>query len=145
MRYFSNNLTRNNRNDVAKKIIVILIIFQLLYSCNDGEAEDKCLSTGIGYITSVNAPASGLVGETIDIELDFIVINGCGEFGKFIENQNNTILDIEIEAKYDGCICTQDIPTRKIKYQFIPESTGNYELNFKSSPTEFITVTLSIN
>lgn len=125
--------------------MAILIIFGLFNSCNDDDGEDKCISTGIGYVTSVNSPTSGMVNETIDIDLDFIVIDGCGEFGEFIENQENNVLNITIEAKYEGCICTQDIPARKINYQFFPESAGDYELNFRSSPTEFITVNLSIN
>lgn len=128
-----------------KNLILILIIFGLFNSCNDDDGEEKCISTGIGYVTSVNSPTSGQVDETIVIELDFIVINGCGDFGEFIETQNNNVLNITIEAKYEGCICTQDIPTRKINYQFSPESAGDYELNFRSSQTEFITVNLSIN
>jgi hypothetical protein len=121
------------------------MIFGLFNSCNDDDGEDECISTGIGYVTSVNSPSSGLVNETVNIELDFIVINGCGEFGQFIESQNNNIRNITVEAKYEGCLCTQDIPTRKINYLFSTESAGDYELKFKSSPTEFITVNLSIN
>lgn len=130
---------------MCKNLILILIIFGLFISCNDDDGESKCISIGIGYVTSVDSPKFGQVNETIDIELDFIVINGCGEFGEFIETQNNNVLNITIEAKYEGCICTQDIPTRKINYQFSTESTGDYELNFRSSQTEFITVNLSIN
>ena len=131
---------------VQKKLLVILMIFGLFIGCNDDDDwEEECISIGTEYVTSVLSPTSALVNETINIELEFIVYNGCGEFGKFIETQNNNVLNITIEAKYEGSVCTKDIPTRKVNYQFSPQSTGNYELNFRSSPTEFISVNLSIN
>lgn len=133
-------------------LFVSVIVFGILSSCNldqgcdlDQEKEGECISNKIEYVTSVNSPSTGSVNETITIEVSFQVFNGCGGFGKFIENQNNTTKNIEIEAKYQGCICTQDLPIRTTNYKFIPTRTGNYKLNFRSSPTEFITVNLAIN
>ena len=51
---------------------------------------------------------------------------------------------IEINARYEGCICTQDAPIRTVNYEFITQIPGNYELRFKSNDTDFITVNLLI-
>lgn len=40
----------------------------------------------IAYITSVNSLSNGFVNQNITIEVSFGVNNGCGNFGKFIEN-----------------------------------------------------------
>jgi hypothetical protein len=121
------------------------IFFGLLFSCSiDQKNEGECVSNKTEYVTSVNSPSKVSVNETINIEVSFQVFNGCGRFGKFIETQNNNTKNIEVEAKYEGCICTQDLPIRATNYKFIPNRIGNYELNFISSPTEFITVNLAI-
>jgi hypothetical protein len=126
-------------------LFVSIIVFGLLSGCNlDQEKEGECVSNKIEFVTSVNSPSTGSVNETINIEVSFRVFNGCGGFGKFIETQNNNIKNIQIEAKYEGCICTDDIPIRTTNYKFIPTRTGNYKLNFRSSPTEFITIDLVI-
>ena len=115
-------------------------------SCNDdNNEEDECIINKIEYVTSINSPNTGTINETVNIEVNFKVRNGCGRFGKFIESENGNIRNIEVEAKYEGCICTQDVPIRTVNYEFKTTNSGNYELKFKSSPTEFITVNLTIN
>ena len=115
-------------------------------SCNDdNNEEDECIINKIEYVTSINSPNTGTINDTVNIEVNFRVFNGCGRFGKFIESENGNIRNIEVEAKYEGCICTQDVPIRTVNYEFKTTNSGNYELKFKSSPTEFITVNLTIN
>ena len=115
-------------------------------SCNDdNKEEDECITNKIEYVTSVNSPNTGTINDTVNIEVNFGVFNGCGGFGKFIESENGNIRNIKVEAKYEGCICTQDAPIRTVNYEFKTANSGNYELKFKSSPTEFIIVNLTIN
>ena len=121
------------------------MIFGILISCNDDDKEDECITSKTEYVTSVNSPTTGTVNQTINIDVKFGVSNGCGGFGKFIETENGNTRIIEIEAKYVGCICTQNAPILTVNYEFTPNNVGDYELNFKSSPTEFITVNLTIN
>jgi len=133
---------------MKKNIILLLsmIIFELLLSCSNDQAKDnQCISSKIEYVTSINSPTTGIVNEMINIEVNFRVFNGCGEFGKFIVTENGNSRVIEVEAKYVGCICTQDIPIRTTNYVFKASQAGEYELNFRSSPTEFITASLTIN
>ena len=128
-------------------ILFSTITLGLFSSCNknDDEKEEECITNKTEYVTSVNSPATGTVNQNVTIEVIFGVSNGCGGFGKFIETENGTTRIIEVEAKYVGCICTQDAPIRTTNYEFITNTAGNYELKFKSSPTEFITVNLMIN
>jgi hypothetical protein len=116
-----------------------------MFSCDDDTPkEEECISTKTEYFTSVNSPNSGVVNETVDIELKFPVYNGCGEFNEFIETINGNTINIEVEAIYTGCICTTDAPIRTIIYQFLTDTPGTYELYFKSSPTDVITISLNI-
>lgn len=115
-------------------------------SCNDdNNEEDECITNKIEYVTSINSPNTGTINDTVNIEVNFRVSDGCGGFGKFIESENGNIRNIEVEAKYEGCICTQAFESKTVNYEFKSTNSGNYELKFKSSPTEFITVNLTIN
>lgn len=130
--------------------IILLIAFFVTVSCNknddDNIGEDSnCVEHGVGYVTSVNAPSSVMVDEAIDIKVSFGVSNGCGGFDKYIETVDGNNATIEVVAKYVGCICTQDAPIRIVNYEFSADTPGDYELKFKSSPSDFITVNLTVN
>lgn len=125
------------------KLIPILLLL-LIFSCSK-EQENNCIENRIAYASSINSPSTGTINENINIEVSFGVNNGCGNFGKFIETQNGNMKTIEVEARYEGCICTMDAPTRKTNYVFKTQNSGNYILKFKSSETEFITANLTIN
>lgn len=125
------------------KLILTLLLF-VIFSCSK-EPENSCIENRIAYVSLINSPSTGIVNENINIEVSFGVNNGCGNFGKFIETQNGSTKTIEVEAKYEGCVCTQDAPTRKTNYVFKTQNSGNYILKFKSSSTEFITAIITIN
>jgi hypothetical protein len=120
----------------------VLLVF---FSCSKEELENKCIENRIAYVTSTNSPLTGAKNENINIEVSFGVNNGCGNFGKFIETGSGNTKIIEVEARYEGCICTMDAPTRKTNYVFKTQNSGNYIFKFKSSSTEYITVNLTIN
>lgn len=40
---------------------------------------------------------------------------------------------------------TQDAPVRTIDYDFIPATIGEYILEFRWSPTDFISVAITVN
>ncbi|WP_191859493.1 hypothetical protein [Hanstruepera ponticola] len=133
--------------------LVLIIISSLVVCCenNDDSVEENnaCIEYETGYVTSVNAPDTGTINETINIEVNFGVYNGCGTFGKFIESEEGYVRTIELEAKYLGCVCSQNAPILTTNYEFTPTDVGEYELRFKSrpspSPSEFITVHITIN
>lgn len=128
----------------TKLTLLLSSLLLLIMSCSK-EPENNCIENKIAYISSINSPTTGSVNEIINIEVSFGVNNGCGNFGKFIETQNGNTKTIEVEARYEGCVCTQDAPTRKTNYVFKTTISGNYILKFKSSSTEFITANLTIN
>lgn len=128
------------------KLKLILSVFLLvIFSCSNEEQKNNCIENKIAYVTSLNSPLTGKVNENINIEVSFGVNNGCGNFGKFIETGSGNTKTIEVEARYEGCVCTMDAPTRKTNYVFKTQNSGNYIFKFKSSSTEYITVNLTIN
>ncbi|HZJ35910.1 MAG TPA: hypothetical protein VFD29_04735 [Gillisia sp.] len=128
---------------MKKYIITLSILLTINISCSENDKND-CVENKLAYVTSVNSPSNGVINEITNIEVDFGVNNGCGQFGEFIETENGNVKIIEINARYFGCICTQDAPIRTVNYEFITQIPGNHELRFKSNDTDFITVNLLI-
>lgn len=127
-----------------KFTLILSFLLLVIFSCSK-EPENNCIENRIAYVSSINYPSTATVNENISIEVSFGVNNGCGNFGKFIETQNGNTKTIEVEARYEGCVCTLDAPTRKSNYVFKTQNSGNYIFKFKSSSTEFITANLTIN
>jgi len=128
---------------MKKHLLILSILTSIFISCSDNDKND-CVENKLAYVASVNSPSNGIINEIVNIEVNFGVFNGCGGFGEFIETQNGNLRMIEVMAKYEGCICTQDTPIRTVNYEFTTKIPGDYELKFKSSEIDFITINLLI-
>lgn len=102
----------------------ILFFLLVAVSCSSADDAGNITHYETRYATSVDASSEGFVGEKINIVVSFVVMNGCGGFGRFIESGNELTRTIGIEAKYEGYICTNDLPIRQATYEFIPDSSG---------------------
>lgn len=111
-----------------------LLIVLITLACSSDGNHESIANFETTYATSVETSSEVLLGETINILVYFRVTNGCGEFKRFVETSNGLTRVIEIEAKYEGLICTQDLPLRNATYKFTPNSPGEYVFSFKSGP-----------
>lgn len=123
--------------------VVFFVLFFVLLGCEKDDNEN-CLDFRNSFVTSVEAPKFGTINEDIQIPLRYQVINGCASFNRFKESTSNNITTIEVEVKYEGCRCNQGAGTRGENYIYRASSAGEYELRFRSSPADFIEVTIVI-
>lgn len=131
--------------DTFAKLFLILITSVLFTSCsNDDDVNCPPDEVEIEDVVTVDAPETGQVNETIDIEVFFEVRNSCGEFNRFIETGTTMEREIQVESRYEGCNCNQVIESITAIYEFTPEEVGEYTLNFLSGANEFITVDISV-
>lgn len=122
-----------SRIKAAYGLIIISLMF-ITISCSNGDGDGSVANYELTYATSADASSGVLVGETINILVSFRVTNGCGQFGRFVESGNGLTRVIEIEARYEGLICTQDLPSREATYEYTPNSPGEYVFSFMSGP-----------
>lgn len=123
----------------------MLFAFIAMLSCDKDDSANDCTALEIAYVTDVQAPETGVVGEDIEIEVSFDVRNSCGDFADFIQQQNENTRIIEVKAKYEGCECLQVMETITITYIYKPSIPGDYVFKFKSNQTEYITVIISVS
>ena len=133
------------------KNLLFILIAITLFSCDslmntsDETAEEDCTKTQTAFVSEVNGEEQMDSGNALDLEVLFPVINGCGQFNRFIETSEGKTLTLEVEAIYKGCMCTMDIPTRKATYTFKPSEKGTYTLRFKSADTGYLEKIITVN
>lgn len=116
-----------------------LIWISLCINCNKKTENENCLSYSKAFVTKIEGVNTAKVNEEVLISVYFSCYNGCGQFGNFEELTlaQNTI--VQVNAKYEGCFCTQDVPTRLVVYTFKKSQPGTYTLNFSKSNSSYIT------
>lgn len=132
-----------NRLDFS--LIASLLVILVVFNCADDDKANDCIANATGFVNSVEAPASGMINSDIEIQVNYLVSDGCGGFGKFIESNNGNSYTIEVEAKHVGCACIQIVQQKTATYTFNTSNPGDYQLNFKSIQDEYVTVNLSVN
>ena len=85
---------------MKKYLIILSILLSINISCSENDKND-CIENKLAYVTSVDSPTNGVINEIINIEVNFGVGNGCGQFGAFIETENGNVKIIEVNARYE--------------------------------------------
>jgi len=131
-----------------KRISSILIgITFILFACHKDENEpdtNNCIFYQQAPAKYVNIPATGHVNQNVPLKIYFSCFNGCGEFGSIEKSDEGNTKIFIIIAKYEGCICSQDCPTRQTIYNFKTTLPGTYFLKFLIYDNNYIVDTLVI-
>ena len=116
-----------------------------MVSCYKNDSKDNdCFKQETPYIATINAPTTGLIIESIEIEVNFDLKNSCGRFKEFVESFDGDSRTIAVSAEYDGCICLQVIKSETVTYLFKTSNPREYELKFKSGEDEYIIAVITI-
>lgn len=116
----------------------------VLFGCNKTQGDKECLSYAKAPVTKVEGPQTGLVNQDINLTVSFSCFNGCGQFGNFDQTSNGNTTTIQVNAKYEGCICTQDVPIRQSIYKFKATQAGTYYLKFFQTENTYLIDTIRV-
>ncbi len=116
----------------------------LLLGCNKKHDNEKCLSYTKAPVTKIEGAVSALVNQEVDLTVSFGCFSECGQFGNFEEIITGNTITFDVNAKYEGCICTADAPTRQTLYKFKRSQPGTYELKFLVSTNNYLTHTITV-
>jgi hypothetical protein len=123
----------------------ILVFTIQLSSCSKSKEDDAlCTSFSIGTVTKVEGPKTATVNQTIALNVYFTCFNGCGNFGNYEQTVSGNTSTIKVMAKYQGCICTQDIPARQSLYNFSAAQAGTYYLKFLQANDLYLIDTITV-
>lgn len=85
-----------------------------------------------------------MVNQEIILTVSFGCYNGCGQFGSFDEVISGNATTITVNAKYEGCICTQDAPIRQTTYKFKKSQAGTFDLKFLQAENTYLIHTITV-
>ncbi len=134
-----------------RKISFTIIAFAItaigLHGCSKSSGSSmpaNCTSYIPAAVTAVSFPGTVQVNTEVTFSISFICMNGCGQFGSLDVTSDGTITNVNVIAKYEGCTCTQDTPTRTAEYKFKPLQAGTYFFKFWEGGTSYRTETLTV-
>ncbi len=137
-----------NKNVMNKKFYTPALYFSVLIfsliGCTKAPIEPPCISFQTGPVTKIYGATVASINQEILLTVDFTCFDGCGQFNKFEETVNGNETRIIVNAKYEGCICTQDLPTRQVAYKFKKSQTGTYTLRFLQSDSVYLNHTVTV-
>ena len=126
------------------KVFFLFSLIITLLGCNKKNDDSTCLSFTKAPVTKIEGANSALVNQEIILIVSFGCYSGCGQFGNFNEVISGNTTTISVNAKYEGCICTQDAPIRQTTYKFKKSQTGTFDLKFLQTENTYLTHTIIV-
>ena len=109
------------------QFILLAFVFS---GCDKAPDDETCLSFHTSPVTNVAGPVTAMANEEITLTVSFSCFNGCGHFNKFEEATAGNTSTITVQARYQGCVCTMDVPIRQVAFKFKKSQPGTYTLRF---------------
>lgn len=129
-----------NKKYYCQILFLLLLPFLSCEKIDDG----PCRSFAKAPVTKVEGASTASVNQEIDLTVSFQCFNGCGQFGNFDEVVAGNTTTITVNAKYEGCVCTLDLPIRQVTYKFKRSQTGTFDLKFLQTENNYWTHTIVV-
>lgn len=127
-----------------KNLVILFSLTLLLISCKKNKENSHCLSFTNAAVTNIEGSNTALVNQEIVLTISFQCTNGCGQFGSFEETTIGNIIQVSVKAKYEGCVCTQDVPIRTTQYKFRKSQSGSFEIRFLQNNNSYLSHTIVV-
>ncbi len=110
------------------KRLPLLLVFSLMiyFGCSSDNEENNCVYYNKSQVTDISCPDTINYGETIKLDITFLIENGCGEFYeyKLYKDESSYLYNINITSKYVGCVCPEIAKYETKTIDFFPPSPG---------------------
>lgn len=94
------------------------------------DSTGDCYAEAPALPVSVDAPSTGMLNQPININVQFQIGNGCGSFLRNDSYTDGDTTEVVIRAKYQGCVCTQQIVGGQQTFQYTPTRTGAHYFRY---------------
>ena len=132
------------KNKSISALLILLFSIITLLGCTKKNDQTKCIGFTKAPVTKIEGSNVALVNQEIDLTISFQCYDGCGQFGNFINAITGNETIITVNAKYEGCICTQDFPIRSTIYKIKKSQKGTFNLRFFQTENTFLTHTIVV-
>jgi hypothetical protein len=121
----------------------ILILF-IIVSCKKSNSDSPL--TGQWNISRVVGVTTGIINQTITLNVFYPTSSGCDILDRFEQNSQRKIISIRAFGHTEtSSFCTQAAIEKSAILDFILTSAGSYELRFIQRDNSYFTYNLTIN
>ena len=119
-----------------KKIGLIVVVLFAVFACKKNK--DLCEEEKLTAAFIFDYPETVAAGSTFILDVNYVVDNSCGDFGKFdaIMMDGNT-LEVRLKTYYKGCNCVDEFEEKSVSYPVTFDEAGIYQLKFWIAEDEF--------
>jgi len=119
-----------NKKLLTLGLFAVIAIF-LLLGCEKSSNTDSPEGLVHWNISKVEGPTSGLVNETISLDVYCPTSSGCDYISEFVSDKSGNNIDIKAFGNtLKDTNCTMAAVPLKVKYEFNPNSKGQFVLHF---------------
>lgn len=105
----------------------------------------ECLVNTTARVSSVKGPNKAVLNEQINLTVNYYLTNECGIFGGLEAATTGYTTFINLKAKYEGCVCSENIKKGQTNFTFKASRAGVYYLNFSQPDHTLLVHTLIVN
>jgi hypothetical protein len=122
-------------------LLFFLSVSVLFFSCKL-DSGNECYFTAPAYPTAIDDPNTAVVNQPVIFNMTFQLANGCGSFSDTETFDDGDTTEVIIRAKYQGCVCTQQIVTSQHVYSYTPTRTGAHYFKYFISEGNYLRDTI---
>lgn len=115
--------------------IMVLAILGATISCK--KQQDNCYEEKPAAAFLFDYPDTVDVGEVFLLDINYVVENSCGDFGKIDADKIENTLEVKLFTVYDGCQCEDEFVEKSATYPVTFEAPGTYELKLWVAEASF--------
>ncbi len=125
-----------------KQLSIVFLSLTIFFSTGCLENNNTCEVYSPAPVTGVSGPSTGLLFQPVTFQVQFAAGNGCGSFGNFDSYTVNDSTEVILKARYQGCVCTQQILNLTANYTFIPTRSGAHYFKYYVREGEYVRDTI---
>lgn len=111
----------------------------LLFVFGCKKPDESCYQEKNTAAFVLDYPDTVAVGEVFVLNVNYVVENSCGDFGRFEAEKYDNTLEVKLKTEYKGCSCDDEFQQKTVAYPIIFEEAGTYQLKFWVSDSEYET------
>jgi hypothetical protein len=105
---------------------VLMGLLTVTIACN--KQSDNCYEEKPSAAFMFDYPDTVQVGQVFMVDINYVVENSCGNFGKIDAQKIENTLEVKLFTVYDGCQCDDAFVEKSATYPLTFEEEGTYEL-----------------
>jgi hypothetical protein len=146
--FFLFKMSFHESNQPFMRLSSLLLMFAFLFllagSMSCTKKSNNCSSLEKAPVLRVEGAGTVALNRELPLTVTFLGTSGCAGFGNFEETTSGNSIQIVVNARYEGCVCTAIVSEISVVYRFRKAEPGTYTLLFQKPDGGFYTHTVVV-